>query len=111
VLFREQAQVVSVRLGRMLPKGDKVWGESQTSAARKGRKADRHLFCIEDPFEVSAWGQAQEARGQAQEAHGIRPPTPPTHGHSTHSPSHAHSDTHTRTPLSHPSRPFPPPPR
>lgn len=51
--FDESAQVVSVRLGKFLERSAKVWGESQTAAARKGRKADRHLFSIEDPFELS----------------------------------------------------------
>jgi len=51
--FDVDKHVVSVREARLMPREEKVWGSSLTSAARKGRKADRHLFCIEDPFEVS----------------------------------------------------------
>lgn len=51
--FDDAKHVVSVRLGRMLERAGKVWGEQQTAAARKGRRADRHLFCIEDPFEIT----------------------------------------------------------
>ncbi|KAJ1627793.1 hypothetical protein T492DRAFT_1022438 [Pavlovales sp. CCMP2436] len=51
--FKPGEQTVCPRLGCTLGLGEKVWGESQTANARKGRKADRHLFCIEDPFEVT----------------------------------------------------------
>ena len=40
--------VVSVRTGRYLSKQEKGW-----TTKEKGYRGDRHLFCIEDPFELT----------------------------------------------------------